>query len=209
MFIPASFRVDDLSTLHAFMQRYSFATLVTRTTAGELTATHLPLLLNPRHGEYGALEGHFARANPQWRDVAGDTLVMFTGPHAYISPNWYQAEATVPTWNYAAVHAYGPLELIEAQTEAVAVLERTMEKYESHRPNPWTMERSGAAVTQLLGAIAPFRIPIARLEGKWKLNQHHSPERRALVADALETEGGENNLGVAELMRATPPRSSE
>src|SRR5260370_40830619 len=116
MYIPKAFREDDIKTLHTFMREYSFATLVTQQ-EGMPFASHLPFLLDREQGPYGTLLAHMARANPQWRDFDGtqEALVIFQGPHAYISPSWYQASLSVPTWNYAVAHAYGQPRIIEDQ----------------------------------------------------------------------------------------------
>jgi len=108
MYIPNSHRADDRAQLHGLMRQYNFATLVTQHEDAPF-ATHLPFLLDTERGAHGTLLAHLARANPQWRDfVAGrEVLVIFQGPHAYISPSWYQVHPSVPTWNYAVVHAYG------------------------------------------------------------------------------------------------------
>jgi transcriptional regulator len=201
MYVPRHFAHTSLPDLHAFMGRYSFATLVTAGSAGQLTASHIPLLLDPAVGPNGCLFGHVARANDQWRYIGGEALAIFTGPHAYVSPRWYEADEVVPTWNYVAVHAYGPLEAIEDPAELKALLLRMIEVYEAGAESPWTLERSGAAVDKLLGAIAGFRIPIVRLEGKWKLSQNHPPGRQAKVIAALEAQGDANSLAVAALMR--------
>src|SRR3954454_11462855 len=106
MYIPVAFDESDPVRPHAFIRRHSFAVLPSRHEGG-LVASHLPLLFDVEDGPKGRLLGHMARANPQWKQVVGDVLVVFSGPHAYISPAWYEEEGTVPTWNYAAVHAYG------------------------------------------------------------------------------------------------------
>src|SRR5688500_10398700 len=117
MYTPASFRVDDRPTLHTFMERYSFATLCSSANA-ELEATHLPLLLDRDVAPHGRLIGHMARPNRQWERAAGSqVMAIFSGPHSYISPTWYESNETVPTWNYVAVHAYGVLRLIEEETQ--------------------------------------------------------------------------------------------
>ena len=128
-------------------------------------------------------------------------LAVFSGPHAYISPTWYEAEKTVPTWNYVAVHAYGRLELNEDLAEAEAVLRRTIETYEASQPIPWRLEESPEFVARLTQQIVAFRILIERLEGKWKLNQNHPPERRAKVVRVLESLQDENSREIARLMR--------
>src|SRR5258708_18612179 len=139
MYVPAHFAQTDLATIQAAIERYGFATLVT-SGGGELSASHLPLLLDRTGGAQGTLLGHMARANLQWRDAAGqEALAMFSGPHAYISPQWYQAQEVVPTWNYVAVHAYGTLELIEDEAEVEALLHRMIQTFEPGEPRPWRL----------------------------------------------------------------------
>jgi transcriptional regulator len=167
-----------------------------------VVASHIPLLL-VRHGSpFGHLEGHVAKPNDQWRDAAGEALAVFTGPHAYVSPRWYQAEGVVPTWNYTAVHAYGPLETVTDPAELRDLLRRALAVYERGADAPWTLERSGEVVDRLVKGIVGLRIPISRLEGKWKLSQNHPAERQERVIAALEEQGDENSVAVAALMRA-------
>lgn len=167
-----------------------------------MAGSHLPLLIDREAGPRGTLLGHFARANPQWRHAAGrEVLVVFTGPHAYISPQWYEAERVVPTWNYIAVHAYGRLELIEEAAQVRDLLARMVRHYEASRPRPWSLDDQPADfVERLAKQIVAFRIPIERLEGKWKLNQNHPPERRERVIAALAA-GGPDEQAVARTMQ--------
>jgi transcriptional regulator len=146
-----------------------------------------------------------ARANPQWRELAGRTaLAVFTGPHAYVSPTWYEAENVVPTWNYVAVHAYGTVRLVEDRDALLDVVRRSVAVYEATMPRPWALDESSSVVDRLLPHIVGFRIGIERIEGKWKLNQNHPAGRRRKVAAALSERGGEARA-VAELMRAMLP----
>ena len=201
MYIPAHFAEHDLATLHHAIERYSFATLVS-VTAGQLFASHLPLLLDRESGERGILLGHMARANVQWKQAAGqDVLAVFSGPHAYISPQWYEAEQVVPTWNYVAVHAYGRLELIDDEAEVHRLLDRMVQTYEAGQPTPWRMDQPAEFVARLLKQIVAFRIPITRLEGKWKLNQNRPAEQREKVITKLDQQGDENAKEIAELMK--------
>ena len=201
MYVPTHFAESNLVELHDAMERYSFATLISQA-GGEPFASHLPLLLERDTAPNGTLIGHMARANPQWQEAAGQrVLAGFSGPHAYISPTWYAADKTVPTWNYVAVHAYGRLELIEDLAEAEAVLRSTIETYEAAQPSPWKLEESPEFVTRLTQQIVAFRIPIERIEGKWKLNQNHPPERRAKVIAELESRSDQNSREIARLMR--------
>src|SRR5882757_4724441 len=118
MYVPSHNRMDDRAEQVAFMRQYSFATLVTSDSQAVPRATHLPFVV-VEEGAQMRLVAHLARANPQWRDFtdAGEVLVIFQGPHAYISPNLYQRHPSVPTWNYAAVHAYGSLRLLEGRED--------------------------------------------------------------------------------------------
>jgi len=202
MYTPSSFRVDDRPVLHAFMERYSFATLCSSTN-DEQEATHLPLLLDRDHGPHGHLIGHMARANPQWKHAAGSqVMAIFHGPHAYISPTWYESNETVPTWNYAAVHVYGTFQLIEDHTRLRQIVERTVDVYERSMPRPWSMDVVPPdTVDKLLLGIVGFEIVIDRLEGKWKLNQNHPVERREKVIRALTATGRPDDAAVADLMR--------
>jgi len=209
MYIPAHFAAPDQESLYAAVERYSFATLVSLRPSGGITASHLPLLLErPRTDGIqslpAALVGHMARANPQWRDAAGqEVLAIFSGPHAYISPTWYESKQVVPTWNYVAVHACGQLELVEDATAAEAILRRTVALYEAGQPRPWTLDEPAEFVERLTAQIVAFRIPIARIEGKWKLNQNHPADRRAKVIAALEQQGDENSREIARLMQSS------
>jgi transcriptional regulator len=199
MYVPASFAVDDPATLHDFLRLHGFATLVTRGDSG-LIASHLPLLFEADAGPNGTLIGHIARANPQWRDVQGEALAIFSGPHAYISPSWYEEEGTVPTWNYATVHAYGAFRIIDDRDGLLDVLRRTVRTYEEPRPVSWAFDETAPHVEKLLGAIVGFRIELSRLEGKWKLNQNHPEERRRRVIRALGDQPGDDARAIAALM---------
>ncbi len=202
MYLPSAFAETDTHKLHAFMRRYSFGLLTSQGGAG-LVASHLPLLLDAEAGPHGQILGHMARANPQWKQVEGEVLVVFSGPHAYISPTWYEAEGTVPTWNYVAVHAYGTLTLVEEPAELLDILRRSVRVYESPRAEPWAFDESAAYVEKLLKAIVGFRIEITRLEGKWKLSQNHPEERRRKVANALGLEESDDSREVARLVLET------
>lgn len=202
MYIPKSFREDDVSVLHRLMQTYSFATLVTQHD-GAPYATHLPLMLCPDEGPFGTLIGHMARANPQWRDFDAEreVLVIFQGPHTYVSPSWYTVQPSVPTWNYAAVHAYGAPRLIEDEAELYEALQQLAQTYEAPREQPWTLSGPDDFMRKMMRAIVGFAIPISRLEGKYKLSQNRSPEDRVQVVQQLAAQGELLGTAVAALMR--------
>ncbi|MDY3554533.1 FMN-binding negative transcriptional regulator [Gemmata sp. JC717] len=203
MYTPPHFAEDDRDALHDLIERYSFGLLVSRV-AGEPFATHLPFLLDRTAGPHGTLVGHMARANPHWHDLTAEpVLAVFSGPHAYISPAWYETEHAVPTWNYVAVHATGRAALVEDHTELLDIVRRSVSYYEAARPNPWALNESGPFVERLLPQIVGFRIEIERLEGKKKLSQNHPRERREKVIQALELDGSADGAAVAALMRDT------
>jgi transcriptional regulator len=191
MYTPASFRQDDLAALHAQMQANPFALLASAGSDG-VQASHLPLLLEPGEGEFGTLYGHFAKANPHWRELQGgaEALAVFSGPDAYISPGWYPAKAehgkVVPTWNYIAVHARGPVELIEDPERLLQIVSRLSDRHESGRAQPWAVNDAPRDyIDSMLRAIVGFALPIRRLEGKWKLGQNRSAIDQAGVRDGL------------------------
>jgi transcriptional regulator len=201
MYIPKAFCEDDLTTLHALMQNYSFATLITQHD-GVPFASHLPLLLRPAEGPYGTLVGHMARANPQWRDfnAAQEALVIFQGPHAYISPSWYEVHPSVPTWNYAAVHAYGTPQLIDDSATLYEMLHTLVRTYEAPMPQPWAFELPADYVHNMMQGIVGFTMRIRRLEGKCKLSQNRSLGDQKRVVTALEKQDDPLSAGVAALM---------
>jgi transcriptional regulator len=202
MYIPAAFAETDLTKLHDFIEQNSFGLLVSQV-EGLPFATHLPFLLDRTTGPLGTLICHVARANPQWQQAGGQTaLVIFSGPHVYVSPSWYEAEQVVPTWNYAAVHAYGRVEVIEDESALREIVQEMVRVYEQAMPRPWSFDASTTFAKRLLGQIVGFRIEIEKIEGKWKLNQNHSIERRHKVVHALRERGGENAQAIADMMQA-------
>ena len=203
MYIPKAFREDDIDTLHAFMREYSFATLVTQQN-GVLLVSHLPFLFDAQRGPYGTLIAHMARANSQWRafDSTQEVLVIFQGPHTYISPSWYEDDVvlSVPTWNYSVVHAYGTPHLIEDSTALYKILQALVQTYEAHFEKPWTPQPLDDSMRNKLRAIVGFEIDITRLEGKFKLSQNRSVNDQARVIAALEENTDPLSADVAELM---------
>ena len=204
MYIPRGFEVEDLTTLHGFIEAHSFATLV-GALDGAPFATHLPLLLDRDRGEKGTIVGHVARANPHGRlfDGKSPALAIFTGPHAYVSPSWYASADKVPTWLYTAVHAYGRPQATQDPLKVRALLERMVELYESGFAEPWRL--SGQREAYLEGmqrGIVAFEMPIERIEGKFKLNQIKSEADRRGTAAGLKATGDAMAREVAELMEA-------
>ena len=208
MYVPPSFARTDPADLFAFVEVHSFALLVSHRDGGPF-ASHLPLLLDRAAGPHGTLIGHMARANPQWRHLDGQSvLAVFSGPHAYVSPSWYEAEGVVPTWNYAAVHAVGTFRLVDAPDAVVGIVADTVEVYERGRSDPWRLDADAEYVRQLAAGIVGFWVEVERWEGKWKLSQNQPAERREKVAAALEGSSDPDARAVARLMRTDAARPS-
>jgi transcriptional regulator len=201
MYLPACFAQTDLAKLHDFIEQNSFGLLVSRVD-GHSFASHLPFLLDRQSGPYGALIGHMAKANPQWREAHGQKgLVVFSGPHVYVSPTWYETDQVVPTWNYVAIHAHGPIQVIEDAPTLSQIVERTVGFYEQAMPQSWKFDGTTTFAKRMLAQVVGFRIEIEQIEGKWKLNQNQPVERRKKVMHALQQRGDENSRAVAALMQ--------
>jgi len=200
MYTPSRFRVTDINTLHVFMEQNSFATLLTNSDG--IAASHLPLLLKREVGELGHLIGHMAKANEQWHDMDGEPCsVIFRGAHAYISASWYEEQDVVPTWNYVAVHAHGRIYLETQKPRILEILRQTTDFFEADMAVPWTMDQPEPEfIERTTDMVVGFRIEIDRLEGNWKLNQHHSAERKAKTIAELREVGKDNHLAIAQLM---------
>jgi transcriptional regulator len=166
----------------------------------------LPLLFDKSRGEFGTLSGHVARGNAQWKHLqklqtnGGETMAIFHGPHAYISPSWYETQLAVPTWNYVTVHAYGTPRLLN-DDELAAQLRAMIQNYESGFPTPWVGDLPDDFLAKLRLGIVGFDIEITRLEGKWKLNQNRSEADRSNVIAALENSPHDDDRAIAEMMK--------
>ncbi|MGA3373104.1 MAG: FMN-binding negative transcriptional regulator [Terracidiphilus sp.] len=184
MYSPTFNRIADRAVLIEAMQTYSFAILFGPQEAGApLVATHLPLVVRDE-GPHGVLEGHFARANRHWQTLAGrETLVVFSGPHSYVSPMLYVDPLSVPTWNYIAVHAYGTLELVEDEAGKDALVTGLMRAHEPGFEEKWRGMPEEFR-RPMLAQVVGFRIPIARIEGKFKLSQNRDEAERGNVQTA-------------------------
>lgn len=183
MYTPRFNQVTDRNLLLEAMRSYSFAVLVgaaSEVGPGAILATHLPLVVKDE-GEHGVLEGHFAKANPHWKALAGqETLVVFPGPHSYVSPTLYAEALSVPTWNYIAVHAYGTVQLVEDDAGKEALLRGLMEMHEPTYAAHWDEMPENYRRAMLTGIVG-FRIPIARVEGKFKMSQNRPEADRRSV----------------------------
>ena len=196
MYTPKFNQISDPAVLLEAMRTYSFAILFGP--AGQLQATHLPLLVKDE-GQHGTLLGHFARANDHWSALAGnEALVVFPGPHSYVSPSLYTEPLSVPTWNYIAIHAYGPLSLIEEEAAKNRLVEELIQVHDPAHLDRWRAMPEGFRRTMLAG-IMGFRIPIARIEGKFKLSQNRAAEERRNV-QAAQANGTDDQRELARWM---------
>ena len=196
MYLPLAFRQDRTDILHDAIRKSGLATLVTLTPDG-LIASHVPLLLDSDPAPYGTLTGHLARPNAQARGAVGDALAIFLGPDAYITPSWYETKRetgkVVPTWNYIAIHAAGPITFFNDPDRLLDVVTRLTERHEGSRAAPWAVSDAPPDFVQgMLKGIVGFTIRIARLEGKWKMSQNRPAADRTGVIAGLRAEGMED-----------------
>jgi transcriptional regulator len=202
VYLPPHFSETRESVLLEHIERYDFALLVTHG-AGGMIASQIPFLAERRDGRL-YLQGHLARANPQASDLAGaaEALVIFSGPHAYISPGWYEAGPAVPTWNYASVHAYGPVRAIDDKDWLRGLLLRLSERHEAREAAPWRMQDLPEPyLAGMLNGIIGFEIAVARLEGKFKLSQNRPAGDRPRIIAALDRRDDADSHALAQLMR--------
>jgi transcriptional regulator len=204
MYIPPLNRVEDRQAINAFIHAHGFATVITNTVA-HTVASHLPVLFDE---ETNVLRSHMARANEQWKQFANvdEVLCVFHGPHAYISPSWYEDQHTVPTWNYAVVHVYGkPTIVDEAQLKQIVL--GTTAKYESSMSQPWKIPLSEKEIGQMLKAIVGFKIDIERVEAKFKLGQNRSAEDQEKMLRNLQSGSDEESRALAKFILAQRERN--
>ena len=190
LYIPSHFRVEDQKTLREFIEANAFGILVTSGPEG-LHVSHIPFIVES--GENAALRllGHLARMNPQAKalESAKHVLVIFQGPHGYVSPTWYEHHPAVPTWNFSVAHVHGRLAPME-EAGLRDLVGRLAAKYEAGRPNAWSVEGAPADFIQkMLNTITGFSIEVERIEGKFKMSQNRPGDDAKRVMDALEREG--------------------
>lgn len=206
MYIPKHFEQPSIEAMHALIRAYPLATLVTFGAEG-LRADHIPLLLSENPAPYGLLSGHIPRANPVWREASNQTesIVVFQGPDAYITPSWYASKQetgkVVPTWNYAVVHAHGRIRVIDDAQWLRAHLEMLTQQQEGAFAHPWSVSDAPSDFTEkLFAGLVGIEIHIDKLVGKWKVSQNRSEQDKAGVAAGLRGLGVSNASQMAELV---------
>jgi transcriptional regulator len=209
MYIPAEFAEADLVRARALVEQHSFGVLIVPGTVengGGPEIAHIPFLFDMEPGPFGVLRAHVARANPIAALLASQPRVVavFTGPHAYITPRWYEApSANVPTWNFTAVHAHGVAKPMADRADVLRALRDLSAKHEAGADTPWTVDGADAKyVERLLGGIVAFSIQIERMEAKAKLSQNRSALDRAGVVRGLRARGGGDDGAIAEMIEA-------
>jgi transcriptional regulator len=208
MYNPKHFEEPRIEVMHELMRARPLATLITLTSAG-LDANHVPLHLIDQPAPLGTLRGHVARANPLWSDFAKDVevLAIFHGPDSYITPSWYATKQetgkVVPTWNYAVVHAYGTLRVIDDTAWLRAQLEALTAHNEAGFAHPWAVSDAPHEYTEkLIEAIVGFEIVITKLSGKWKVSQNQPAQNQASVIAGLNNSGLHDAEAMAVLVAA-------
>jgi transcriptional regulator len=190
MYLPAHFEETRTEALHELIRAQPLGTLITLNNSGELQANPIPFLIDPGPRDHGTLRGHVARANPLWRHAGAAALVVFQGPEAYVSPNWYPSKRehgkVVPTWNYTMVQARGTLHAVDDAPWLRALVGRLTDRHEFGQARPWAVDDAPEDyVQQMLRAIVGIEIPLSALAGKWKVSQNRSAADRRGVADGL------------------------
>jgi len=203
MYLPSQFEETRIEVLRQLIAEHPLGMLVTLSGDG-LNANHIPFLIDPEPAPFGTLRAHVARANPVWRDFSADieSLVVFQGPHTYITPSWYETKKqtgmVVPTFNYAVVHARGTLKAIEDQGWLRAFVERLTDRFEAPRSQPWKVtDAPDDFVQKLVGSIVGLEMPVSKLMGKWKVSQNRPAVDRAGVIEGLRERGDENAVAMA------------
>lgn len=200
MYIPKLYKITDIDEIREFVQHHSFGTLVT-TRKGRPIATHLPLQLI-QEGDDHYVTGHMAYGNPQWRtfESSEEVLVMFQGPHAYISSSWYEQE-NVPTWNYQAVHLYGSARILDNE-ELAQDLTSLLEKYEHHRENPVLWDKlSPSLLEKEMKGIVGFKIKVNEIQAAYKMSQNRNEADYRNIVEQLQQEENPDSTQMAEEMK--------
>jgi transcriptional regulator len=209
MYLPKHFEESRVDVMHALIREHPLAVLVTLGSDG-LNANHLPIEIEPEPSPFGTLRGHVARSNPVWREHAADveTLVVFQGPAHYVTPAWYATKRetgkVVPTYNYAVVHAYGAMRIVEDAAWLRKLVERLTNRFEATRDEPWRVtDAPGGFIAAQLNAIVGIEIPITRLLGKWKMSQNRTAADRAGVVQGLHATDDQDAAAIARLVGRT------
>lgn len=215
MYVPSHFEESRIEVMHELVRAHPLATLVTLSARG-LNADHVPMMLRDSPAPSGTLRFHVARENPVWREATGDkeALAVFHGPAAYVSPSWYATKRetgkVVPTWNYAVVHAYGPLRVVDDRDWLRSLLEALVAHNEGPLPERWSISDAPPDyIEHSMDAIVGIEMVISRLYGKWKMSQNQPLRNRISVAAGLETLGKTEADAIAAMIESAPGSSAD
>jgi transcriptional regulator len=201
MYVPGLYKLKDPEEIREFVRENGFGILV-NSVNGRLWATHIPMMFVKGNDGKDILIGHLSKANPQWKEfrTSQEVLAVFTGPHAYISPSWYDHE-NVPTWNYLAVHIYGIIQIIEGE-ELKGFLSEMVDKYEASMPHPVSVDRmSDHFISSEMKGIVGFRILISEIQAARKLSQNRDGKNYQRIIEGLENQGDPDSLNMARIMK--------
>jgi transcriptional regulator len=203
MFIPDIYKNENQEAITAFLKENSFGILINQTN-GKLWATHIPLELGTNKDDKTILEGHISKENPQWKGFAENDqiLAIFSGPHSYISPSWYDHE-NVPTWNYIAVHVYGKIKIIEGDA-VIQSLKRLVDKYEQNSENPVRIEDLSKKTMMQSRGIVAFEIEIEEIQAQQKMSQNRDDKNYQNIISELEKTNINQSIAVANEMKKCP-----
>ena len=198
MYIPKHYKAEDQKEVVTFMKRFNFATIIS-TKEGLPIATHLPFIISEKD-EKIIVTSHFSKANEHWKSIEKtDNLIIFTEPHAYISPSNYDKKQNVPTWNYIAIHAYGKARLIHGRKAVFEVLDKMMDNFEPAYKEQWT-SLSSEYKNRMAEGIVAFEIEISDLQSKEKLSQNKKINERENIINSLSKSEHENERTIADYM---------
>lgn len=203
MYIPKFFQIDDFKEIEQFVKSNSFGMIITEK-HGKPLATHLPLILQKKGDDY-YISGHIAKGNPQWKTLNGNSnvLIIYQGPHAYVSSSWYEKE-NVPTWNYQAIHLYGEATVLSEQ-ETMDDLKTLLAKYEQYRENPVLWDNLAESTQMQAKAIIGFKVKINKVEAAYKMSQNRNEQDYNNIIKKLEDEHNSSSNAVANIMRDIHP----
>jgi transcriptional regulator len=206
MYIPKHFSEPNIEVMHELIRSFPLSTVVTLSSTG-LNANHIPLHLSTESAPFGVLRGHVARSNPIWNDFVAEVevLAIFQGPDAYITPSWYPTKIetgkSVPTWNYACVHAYGTLRIVNDSSWLKSHLEALTAHNESSFPEPWKISDAPPEyIEKMLGAVVGIEIEISRISGQWKTSQNQPQQNQAGVICGLQASSDSDAQQMAALV---------
>jgi len=189
--------MEDTETMIHFIEENSFGIIVS---SGKeiLHGTHLPFLIEKQNNGSIKLISHMSKGNSQWREIKEEVMIIFPGPHAYVSPTWYEEEGYVPTWDYQAVHVYGRYIPKNSPEDLREIMDKTITYFEKSQPNPWDGNIPEHVYNRLINGVEGFNIEVTDIQGQWKLHQDHSDIRKERVANALRQKGDQDAIKIAD-----------